>query len=115
MSTTGHKRKRCIEDIPLRLSKTKVAMRHLISLKEELHDFQDELNGVQETEGEMDAIMQHVVALQKILMNAKEPVRKYARAIILLSNLELKLRCSASIFHQLLTHTSMSWVWSKGG
>jgi division protein CdvB (Snf7/Vps24/ESCRT-III family) len=47
----------------------KIAMNHLIFLKEELDD-------IQETEGEMSAVMpEHIYALQKILESAKKPVR----------------------------------------
>jgi len=66
MASKGHKRKRSIQDSPVDLSKMKMAMNHLVSLKEEL-------DGIQETEGEMDAVMEHVHALQKILENAKKP------------------------------------------
>jgi hypothetical protein len=68
MSTKGHKRKRSIQDTPVDLSKMKIAMNHLIFLKEEL-------DGIQETEGEMNAVMEHVHSLQKILESAKKPVR----------------------------------------
>ena len=67
MATKDHKHKRSIEDTPLDLSKMKIAMKHLVSIKEEL-------DGIQETEGEMEAVMKHVQALEKILENAKKPV-----------------------------------------
>ena len=69
MASKGHKRKHSIQDTPVDLSKMKMAMNHLVSLKEEL-------DGIQETEGEMDAVMEHVHALEKILENAKKPVCK---------------------------------------
>ena len=67
MATKDHKHKRSIEDTPLDLRKMKIVMKHLVSLKEEL-------DGIQETEGEMEAVMKHVQALEKILENAKKPV-----------------------------------------
>jgi len=42
---------------------------HINSLKEEL-------DSIQETEGEMEAVMEHIHALQKILESAKMPVCK---------------------------------------
>lgn len=66
MSTKGHKRKRSIQDTSVDLNKMKMAMNHLISLKEEL-------DGIQETEGEMEVVIEHVHALQKILESAKKP------------------------------------------
>ena len=67
MSGKGHKRKRSIQDTPVDLNKMKMALNHLSSLKEEL-------DGIQETEGEMEAVMEHVHALQKILETAKKRV-----------------------------------------
>jgi hypothetical protein len=67
MSAKGHKRKRSIHDTPVDLSKMKMAISHLASLKEEL-------DGIQETEVEMESVMEHVHALQKILESAKKPV-----------------------------------------
>jgi hypothetical protein len=69
MSGKRHNRKRSIQDTPVDLSKMKMALKYLSSLKEEL-------DGIQETEGEMEAVMQHVHALQKILETAKKPVRE---------------------------------------
>jgi hypothetical protein len=54
---------------PVNPSKMEIAMNYLVSLEEEL-------NGIQETEMEMDAVMKHVHALQEILKNAKKPVCK---------------------------------------
>ncbi|KAF8590162.1 hypothetical protein K439DRAFT_1404055 [Ramaria rubella] len=61
----GRTRKRSIQNTPLDINKMNLAMRHLNSLKEEL-------DGVQETKGEIDSVMKHAKALQKILENAKK-------------------------------------------
>jgi hypothetical protein len=65
IATKGHKRKRSIKDTPLDLSKMKIAMKHLVSLKELL-------DGIQETEAEMEARMERIQALENILENAKK-------------------------------------------
>ena len=49
----GHKRKRSIQDTPINLNKIWTAMLHLQVLKEELAD-------IEETEGEVEALMAHV-------------------------------------------------------
>jgi hypothetical protein len=68
----GHKRKRSIQDTSVDLSKMKMAISHAISLKEELA-------GIQETEAEMEAVMEHVHALQKILESAKKPKKQVCK------------------------------------
>ncbi|KAF9443433.1 hypothetical protein P691DRAFT_808967 [Macrolepiota fuliginosa MF-IS2] len=61
-----HKRKRSIQDSPVDISKTRQASIHLAALKEELE-------GIQETEAEMNAITQHMGALEDILSKAAKP------------------------------------------
>ena len=65
--TKGRKRKRSLQDTPVDLGKMRLAMNRLGALKEELND-------IEETENEMDAIMAHVAALEEILRGAKKPV-----------------------------------------
>jgi hypothetical protein len=60
MSSKGHKRKRNIH-----LGKMKMALNHLVSLKEELDGFQ-----------ETEVVMEHIHALRKMLESAEKPVRK---------------------------------------
>ena len=62
-----HNRKRSLQDTPVDLSKMGMALNHLIALKEEL-------DGIEETEKEMDSVMEHVHALEEILSRAKKPV-----------------------------------------
>lgn len=67
MPEPSHKRKRSLQDSPVDLSKMKVALHRLNALKEEL-------DGVEETEAELGAVMEHVAALEEILNSAKKPV-----------------------------------------
>ena len=60
-----HKRKRSIQDAPI--NKIRSAMHHMAVLKEELA-------GIEETEVEVEAMMEHVSALEGILREAKKPV-----------------------------------------
>jgi hypothetical protein len=68
MSERGHKPKRSLQDTPVDLSKIRVALNLLDALKAEL-------DGIQETEEELDSISKHVLALEDILKGAKKPVR----------------------------------------
>lgn len=63
-----HKRKRSIQDTPINLNRIRSAMHRVSVLKEELA-------GIEETEVEVEAMMQHVSALEEILRGAKKPVR----------------------------------------
>jgi len=64
-----HKRtKRSLRDTPVNLSKMRIALNRLTALKEEL-------DGIEETEKEMESVMEHVNALEEILSRAKKPVR----------------------------------------
>ena len=63
-----HKRKRSLQDSPVDLSKMRMALHRLESLKEEL-------SGIEETEEELQTITDHVLALEIILRSAKKPVR----------------------------------------
>ena len=67
MPERGHKRKRSLQDAPIDLSKMRVALNLLDALKEDL-------DGIQETEGELDSISKHILALEDILKGAKKPV-----------------------------------------
>src|ERR1700729_3783754 len=69
-STRNHKRKRRLQESPVDLTKMKMAMRRVRALKEELA-------GIEETEGEMEALMTHVNSLEEILRGAKKPVRGF--------------------------------------
>lgn len=60
-----HKRKRSIQDAPI--DKIQSAMHHIAALKKELA-------GIEETEVEVEAMMEHVSALEGILRGAKKPV-----------------------------------------
>ncbi|KDQ55015.1 hypothetical protein JAAARDRAFT_134414 [Jaapia argillacea MUCL 33604] len=64
---TGHKRKRSLQESTVDLTKMTMALQRLNSLKEEL-------DGIEETEQEMGAVMEHVEALEEILNIAKKPV-----------------------------------------
>jgi hypothetical protein len=66
-STRNHKRKRSLQDSPVDLTKMKMAMQRVRALKEELA-------GIEETEGEVEALMTHVNSLEEILRSAKKPV-----------------------------------------
>lgn len=72
MSTSSktHKRKRSLQDTPVDLSKLRQASLRLRELKKELDD-------IEETEGVLAAIMEHVAALEDILRTAKRPVRSF--------------------------------------
>jgi hypothetical protein len=63
-----HKRKRSLQDSTVDLSKMRMALNCLESLKEEL-------NGIEKTEEELQTITEHVQALENILRGAKKPVR----------------------------------------
>ena len=69
-STKSHKRKRSLQDSPVDLTKMKMAMQRVQALREELAD-------IEETEGEMEALMTHVNSLEEILRSAKKPVRGF--------------------------------------
>jgi hypothetical protein len=62
-----HKRKRSLQDSPVDLSKMRMAIKQLEELK-------TELEGIEETEAEMQEVMLHVAALEDILNTAKKPV-----------------------------------------
>jgi len=61
-----HKRKRSLQDSTVDLSKMRMALNRLESLKEELY-------GIEETEEELQTITDHVLALENILKGAKKP------------------------------------------
>lgn len=86
--TQGHKRKRSIQDTPVNLNKIRAAMLRLEVLKEELAD-------IEETEGEVEALMAHVTALEGILRGAKKPVCvlacTYSKLLFLMFMTEVKL------------------------
>jgi len=64
-----HKRKCSLRDPTIDLSKMRMVLHHLESLKEKLR-------GIEETEEELQAITDHVLALENILVSgAKKPVR----------------------------------------
>ena len=67
MSEKSHKRKRSIQDTPVDLTKMQLAKHRLVAL-------QEELAGVQETEGAMEEVMRHVDALVSILGTGEELV-----------------------------------------
>ena len=58
-----HKRKRSLQDSTVNLSKMRMALNRLESLKEELY-------GIEETEEELQTITDHVLALENILKGA---------------------------------------------
>lgn len=60
-------RKRSLEDSPVDLSTMRMVLSRLEALTEEL-------DGIQETEEELDIISEHVDALEHILKGAKKPV-----------------------------------------
>jgi len=57
-----------LQDSPIDLSKMRMALNRLESLKQEL-------DGIEETEEELHTILDHVLALENILKGAKKPVR----------------------------------------
>ncbi|PPQ74684.1 hypothetical protein CVT26_007667 [Gymnopilus dilepis] len=61
-----HKRKRSIQDTPINVNRIQSAMHRVSVLKEELA-------GIKETEVDVEAMMQHVSALEQILRGAKKP------------------------------------------
>ncbi|KAH9956607.1 hypothetical protein BC827DRAFT_1270800 [Russula dissimulans] len=61
----SQKRKRSVHDTPVDLTKMQLARQRLSAL-------QEELSGIEETEGEMGEIMRHVDALQDILGSTKK-------------------------------------------
>ena len=67
MAERSHKRKRSLQDSPVDLSKMRMALNRLDALKAEL-------DGIEETEEELQTISTHVQALQDILRGAKKPV-----------------------------------------
>ena len=69
-STRNHKHKQSLQDSPVDLTKMIMAMQRVQALKEELA-------GIEETEGEMEALMTHVNSLEEILRSAKKPVRGF--------------------------------------
>lgn len=79
MSERGHKRKRSLQDSPIDVSKMRMALNRLDALKAEL-------DGIQETEEELDGISKHVLALEDILKGAKKPVRPMSVATWSITN-----------------------------
>ncbi|EED77110.1 predicted protein [Postia placenta Mad-698-R] len=65
MSECSHKHKRSLQDSPVDLSKIIMALNRLDVLK-------SELDGIQETQAELDSITKHVSALEVILRGAKK-------------------------------------------
>jgi hypothetical protein len=65
--TKSHKRKWSLQDTPVDLTKMKMAMQRVQALREEL-------SGIEEMEGEMEALMTHVNDLEEIFHSAKKPV-----------------------------------------
>ncbi|KAF5348893.1 hypothetical protein D9756_009824 [Leucocoprinus leucothites] len=65
-SRKAHKRKRGLQDSPVDLGKMAAAKSRLSALEEELE-------GIEETAVELQAIMEHVDALDEILAKAKKP------------------------------------------
>ena len=63
----GRKRRRSLQDSPVELSNMRMTLNRLNSLKAEL-------NGIQETDEEMDTILKHVLPLEGILRGAKKQV-----------------------------------------
>lgn len=70
MSDRQHKLKCSLQDTRVDLSKMKMALYSLYALKEEVYN-------IQEAEGEMNAVMNHIKALEDILNKAKKPVRHF--------------------------------------
>ena len=100
MSTQkGHKGKRNIQDTPVDLTKMQLAQEQLFAL-------QEELSGIEETETEMEEIMNHFDALQGIL-GRRELNRQ--RLLCLWSHvLDRKFRFLR--FNNLI---SQAWDWSE--
>lgn len=71
MSERPRKRKRSLQDSTVDMSKIRMALNHLETLKEEL-------DGIEETEEELRAISKHVTALEDILKGAKKLVCAYS-------------------------------------
>lgn len=67
MAERVHKRKRSLEDSIVNLSKMRMALNCLETLKEEL-------DGIEETQAEIKEIWQHVRTLEVILQGAKKQV-----------------------------------------
>lgn len=67
MSETSHKRKRSLQDSTIDMSKVRMTLNRLDALKEEL-------DGIEETEGEVENITRHVATLEEILRGVKKPV-----------------------------------------
>ncbi|KAL0945712.1 hypothetical protein HGRIS_014860 [Hohenbuehelia grisea] len=92
MSQQTHKRKRSLQDSPVDVSKFQQALNRLQSLKEEL-------DGITETEAEIEEVMNHVYALETILKTAK--LRKVTFSTI--SGIELErlgIESGVLEFHQ---------------
>ncbi|TFY77811.1 hypothetical protein EWM64_g6200 [Hericium alpestre] len=68
-----HKRKRILQDSPVDLTKMRMAMNRLGALEEELE-------GIEETEEELKALMLHVDAPEAILGTAKKPKLSFSSA-----------------------------------
>ncbi|KIJ42161.1 hypothetical protein M422DRAFT_60388 [Sphaerobolus stellatus SS14] len=77
MSERGHKRKRSLQDSSVDLSKMRMALNRLEALKEEL-------DGIEETEEELQTISDHVLALETILKGAKNQYVPYSSRDVLL-------------------------------
>lgn len=70
-----HKRKRSLQDTKVDLSKMRMALHRLEALKEEL-------DGIEETEEEMQSITEHVGALEEILRGAKKPKVTFSTVVL---------------------------------
>jgi hypothetical protein len=68
--TKSHKCKQSLQDSPVDLTKMKMAIQCVQALREELA-------GIEETEGEMEALMNHVNCLEESLCSVKKPVRGF--------------------------------------
>ncbi|KAJ7814330.1 hypothetical protein B0H14DRAFT_2376063 [Mycena olivaceomarginata] len=65
-STKGHKRKRSLDEDPVNVDQLHQLKKHMALLREEL-------DGIEETEGELDTVMTHIGNLERILADVKKP------------------------------------------
>lgn len=63
---SGHKRKRSLDDDPVDVGK-------LYRLKQHMALLREELEGIEETEGELDSVMKQIGNLETILADVKNP------------------------------------------
>ncbi|KAF8189256.1 hypothetical protein K438DRAFT_1676943 [Mycena galopus ATCC 62051] len=77
---SGHKRKRSLDDDPVDVSKLHRLKQHMALLREELE-------GIEETEGELDTVMKHIGNLETILADVKKP--RYSFSSLTKKTLEL--------------------------